>query len=132
MTITIDRLDSSPHGGVNVGNLFFRGENAGPQPSARTSGALFQAMPNARLITLVTTVVVSALGTTSARGVPDLTPLKNITIVLTGIPMATCTEETARERYERLRRAIAESGIPMLGDKELLEEIASRKGNRDQ
>ena len=39
--------------------------------------------------------------------------------------------ETARERYCRLRDEIVASGLPLLGDEELRNEIGSRKGNRE-
>ena len=39
--------------------------------------------------------------------------------------------ETARERYRRLRDEIVASGLPLLDDEELRNEIESRKGDRE-
>lgn len=39
--------------------------------------------------------------------------------------------ETAAERYRRLRGEIVASGLPLLGDDELRREIESRKGDRE-
>jgi hypothetical protein len=124
MTIQLGNPDAMNHQSTPT-NVFLLDQNfAYPVPSAKSSGVSFP--PNVTRFVMVTTVAV--FGTC-----PTLTtmePLQNVAFVFPALSHATPTETTL-ERYEKRRKEIVASGIPLLSDEELREEIRDRKGVRE-
>lgn len=110
-------------------NVFLQGEHHLADPSAASGGVSFPATPSLRRFAITTTVV--ALGTVSA--VPDMKgsqPLQNVTLVLPTESSSMPTETTAA-KFRKLKDEIVASGIPLLSDEDLREEIRDRKGARE-
>jgi hypothetical protein len=138
MVIALDSLTALQPNLASDANVFLKGEHAYPQPSAPADGATFPAIPDGNHIArwkqiTVATVVVSALGTSSVlRNIPNPRALPLVGFALE-LPSTVqhAPPEIAAERYNQLRREIIAAGIPLLGDNELREEIASRRGERE-
>jgi len=94
------------------------------QPSASTDGVSFRAIPRLKRVATTTVMV---LGTASIGcQPPDLRAFDHSALVLP----STLPDEmtTLAERYAKLREGIAASGIAMLDDERLREEIRDRRG----
>lgn len=122
-TIQLDNSTSSQDAGVN---LFLVDQNAAyPEPSAKSGGVSFPSIAHFKRFVMATSVV--ALGT-SPTSTTTMTPLRGVTFVFPATPDVMPTETTA-ERYERRRKEIVASGIPLLGDDEIRAEIKDRRGD---
>ena len=128
MTMNIQNLEPPAQDPTDVTNIFLRQDYAYPPPSAWTNGARFPSIPNARALTLVAAVVVTAVGTAPVATTSPRPPA-GFALVLPSEATPSAVESRS-EHYRRLRAAIVASGLPMLDDRELREEIESRTGDR--
>ena len=108
-------------------NPFISAENQYREPSARVDSVSFStnALPVQRFI--ATGIV--ALGTVSITTHAPLPPnFQGYRIVLPQTPSVNGASSSLR--YEQLRREIVASGLPLLSDEELRQEIQDRRGIR--
>ena len=109
-------------------NPFISAQNQYRQPSARVDGVSFSTnSPPVRRFVIATSII--ALGTASITGhsVPPAA-FEGHRIVLPETPSASVAPVSAR--YDQLRQDIIASGVPLLSDEELRQEIQDRKGVR--
>ncbi|MBZ5560080.1 MAG: hypothetical protein LAO77_22720 [Acidobacteriia bacterium] len=91
-----------------------------PEPSAESGGVSFK--PATLAVPFVVTATV--MGTPSVTAAVSMQPLQNVTFVFPG----RATSSETLERYEKRRKEMIASGIPLLSDEEIRAEIRDRKG----
>jgi len=108
------QLDMTKAEHLPMMDMRFSSEYKYPQPSAGTDGASFPAIPSAGVFAIPSTI--GPFGTSSFPGSPE----------------SHRTSAPPTERYAQLKRDIVASGVPLLDDEELRDEIRDPKGVKSE